>query len=552
MPKSKPSIVKKNQLIQGNSILKDPILNKGTAFTKEERNKFNLTGLLPPRVFSQKEQVMRVLENVRRKPNDLEKYIFLVGLQNRNETLFYKTLIDNIEELMPIIYTPTVGKACQQYGHIFRRPRGLYLTSDDKGNIHDILGNWPYKKVGVIVVTDGERILGLGDLGANGMGIPVGKLSLYTACAGIPPSQCLPITIDVGTNNETLLKDPLYIGQNKPRLGESDYVDLMDEFIEAVKSLHPKAIIQFEDFKGTHAYNFLNRYRHIARMFNDDIQGTASVVLAGLYSALKITGGKLAEQKILFMGAGAAGIGIGNLLTSALIKSGLTESKARNASWFFDSKGLLVADREHLRGMQLPFAHKYSAIESFPEAIRHLKPTVIVGVSGQAGLFTEEVIRTMADLNKHPIIFPLSNPTSKAECSAKQAYEWTNGKAIFASGSPFDPVTINEKTFHPTQGNNAYIFPGVGLGVLASGARRITDEMFLVSAKALSETVNKSNLKQGMLYPPLSSIRSVSKKISIEVAKHAYKANKTSEQEPSNVGDHIDKMMYLPEYRSYS
>ena len=344
----------------------------------------------------------------------------------------------------------------------------------------------------------------------------------------------------------------LYIGQNKPRLGESDYVDLMDEFIEAVKTLHPKAIIQFEDFEGTHAYNFLNRYRHIARMFNDDIQGTASVILAGLYSALKITGGKLSEQKILFMGAGAAGIGIGNLLTSALIKSGLTKSKAQSASWFFDSKGLLVADREHLREMQLPFAHKYSAIENFSEAIRHLKPTAIVGVSGQAGLFTEEVIRTMADLNEHPIIFPLSNPTSKAECSAKQAYEWTNGKAIFASGSPFDPVTINEKTFHPAQGNNAYIFPGVGLGVLASGARTITDEMFLVSAEALTETVNESNLKQGMLYPPLSSIRSVSKKISIEVAKYAYKAKSTSEQEPSNVDAYIDKMMYLPEYISYS
>ena len=552
MSKSKKRLPDISQKSNRKSILNDPILNKGTAFTEEERNILNLKGLLPPKVCSQKEQIMRVLNNLRSKPNDLEKYIFLIGLQNRNETLFYKTLIDNIEELMPIIYTPTVGKACQKYGHIFRRPRGLYITSKDKGKIVDILTNWPYKKVGVIVVTDGERILGLGDLGANGMGIPVGKLSLYTACAGIQPSHCLPITIDVGTNNESLLDDPLYIGQNRPRIDKSDYMELMDEFIDAVKLVYPKAVVQFEDFAGVNAFNFLHRYRHIARVFNDDIQGTAAVTLAGLYSAMKITGGKFSEQKILFMGAGAAGIGIGNLITSALVKLGQSESKARLASWFFDSQGLLVADRDHLREIQRPFAHKHPIVNSFHKAIQLLKPTVIIGVSGQPGLFTKEVLNTMSILNEHPIIFPLSNPNSKAECTAKQAYEWTEGKAIFASGSPFNSVTINDNTFHPSQGNNAYIFPGVGLGVLASGANIITDEMFLVSAETLSKSVKLSDLNQGSLYPPLSSIRLVSKLIGIEVAKEAYRSMITLQEKPKNIHADIESMIYTPSYISYS
>ena len=328
-------------------------MNKGTAFSEAERDELKLRGLLPPKISSQDQQVKRVLENLRRKPTDLEKYIFLVALQSRNETLFYRTLVDNIEELMPIIYTPTVGKACQEYGNIFRRPRGLYITLEDRGRIDDILQNWPHENVSVIVVTDGERILGLGDLGANGMGISVGKLSLYTACAGIRPSHCLPITIDVGTNNEKLLEDPLYIGLPQKRIEGSAYFELMDEFMNSVTERYPEALIQFEDFSGNHAFDLLHRYCRSYRMFNDDIQGTAAVVLSGLRSALKITGGSLSCQRVLFMGAGAAGIGIGTLLACALKKEGVSEADARRASWFFDSKGLVVADRERLSKMQM-------------------------------------------------------------------------------------------------------------------------------------------------------------------------------------------------------
>ena len=549
MPKSKSSENNRpKKATVGMQLLHNPILNKGTAFTDAEREDLKLRGLLPPRVCSQDQQMMRVLENLRRKPTDLEKYIFLVGLQNRNETLFYRTLIDNIEELMPIIYTPTVGKACQKYGHIFRRPRGLYLISEDRGRIDAVLQNWPHDDVSVVVVTDGERILGLGDLGANGMGIPVGKLALYTACAGVDPSHCLPITIDVGTNNEALLEDPLYIGLPQRRIDGSAYVELMDEFMESIRKRYPEALIQFEDFSGTHAFNLLNRYRSSYRMFNDDIQGTAAVTLAGLRSALRISGGALSDQRVLFMGAGAAGIGIGSLLACALEKGGVPKAEALRASWFFDSKGLVVAGRERVRDMQKPFAHKNPEIRDFAEAVRVLKPTAIVGVSGRPSLFTEKVVREMAKLNVRPIIFPLSNPTSQAECTAEEAYGWSEGRAIFASGSPFDPVSHSGKLFQPGQGNNAYIFPGVGLGVVVSGAEKVTDEMFLASAAALSDMVGEAEFAKGMLYPPLGSIREVSKVIAVAVAEEAFSAGVSSADRPDDLADYVERMIYSPDY----
>ncbi len=528
MPKSKSSENNRpKKATVGMQLLHNPILNKGTAFTDAEREDLKLRGLLPPRVCSQDQQMMRVLENLRRKPTDLEKYIFLVGLQNRNETLFYRTLVDNIE---------------------VRRPRGLYLISEDRGRIDAVLQNWPHDDVSVVVVTDGERILGLGDLGANGMGIPVGKLALYTACAGVDPSHCLPITIDVGTNNEALLEDPLYIGLPQRRIYGSAYVELMDDFMESIRKRYPEALIQFEDFSGTHAFNLLNRYRSSYRMFNDDIQGTAAVTLAGLRSALRISGGALSDQRVLFMGAGAAGIGIGSLLACALEKGGVPKAEALRASWFFDSKGLVVAGRERVRDMQKPFAHKNPEIRDFAEAVRVLKPTAIVGVSGRPSLFTEKVVREMAKLNVRPIIFPLSNPTSQAECTAEEAYGWSEGRAIFASGSPFDPVSHSGKLFQPGQGNNAYIFPGVGLGVVASGAGKVTDEMFLVAAAALSDMVGEAEFAKGMLYPPLGSIREVSKVIAVAVAEEAFSAGVSSADRPDDLADYVERMIYSPDY----
>ncbi len=549
MPKSKSSDKDKpKNTAAGMARLQNPILNKGTAFTETERDKFKLRGLLPPRVSSQDQQVKRVLANLRRKPTDLEKYIFLVALQNRNETLFYRMLLDNIEEVMPIIYTPTVGKACQEYGNIFRRPRGLYITLEDKGRIDGILQNWPHENVSVIVVTDGERILGLGDLGAYGMGIPVGKLSLYTACAGIRPSHCLPITIDVGTNNETLLEDPLYIGLPQKRIEGTAYLELMDEFMNSATERYPEVLIQFEDFCGAHALDLLDRYRSSYRMFNDDIQGTAAVALSGLRSALKVTGGSLSRQRVLFMGSGAAGIGIGTLLACALEKEGVSETDACRASWFFDSKGLVVAGRDRISEMQMPFAHDHPGTKDFAEAVRSVKPTAIVGVSGRPNLFTQEVVKEMAKLNNRPIIFPLSNPTSQAECTAEEAYSWTDGKAVFASGSPFEPVTQSGRLLEPGQGNNAYIFPGIGLGIVASDARSVTDEMFLAAATTLSDMVGDSELERGMLYPPLTSIREVSKAIAVAVAKEAFRSGLSSGDKPQDLEQHVKAMMYTPDY----
>ena len=412
-----------DELPKGSQILHEPLLNKGSAFSLRERDALNLNGLLPPRVLTIDEQKKRIMENFNNKHDDLEKYIFLIALQDRNETLFYKTVTDEIETMMPIIYTPVVGEACQKYGHIFRRPRGLYISKNDQGNIKNILKNWPNKKVDVIVVTDGERILGLGDLGSNGMGIPVGKLSLYTACAGIDPARCLPIMLDVGTENENLKSDPLYIGLTDGRIRGDDYDSFIDEFMEQASLAFPDAIIQFEDFGNRNASRLLEKYKNDYRMFNDDIQGTAAVTLAGLLSSQRITKKKLAEEKILFYGAGTAGIGIANLYTRALVEKGYSEDAARKRCWFIDSKGLVTKGRKNLSDDKIPFAHDHDVNENFYEIIESIRPTALIGISGQGQAFSRDVLERMAEINDRPIVFALSNPTSVSECTAQQAYK---------------------------------------------------------------------------------------------------------------------------------
>ncbi len=535
----------------GMDLLHNPALNKGTAFTEEERDALGLRGLLPPHVHTQEEQVLRVMENFHRKPNSLEKYIHMIALQDRNETLFYRVVLDQIEEMMPIIYTPTVGQGCQEYGHIFRRPRGMFISAADRGRIAKVLRNWPCTDVRIIVVTDGERILGLGDLGAFGMGIPVGKLSLYTACAGVHPLLCLPVTLDVGTDNEQLLNDPLYIGLRQHRLRGEAYDALVEEFMTAVQEVFPNVLVQFEDFANVNAFRLLAQYRDQLCSFNDDIQGTGGVALAGLYSALRITGGRLPEQTVLFLGAGEAAIGMANLIVSAMVGEGLSDEEARRRCWLVDSGGLVVKSRTGLAKHKLPFAHDHSPLPDFLAAVEALSPTAIIGASGQAGTFSQPVLEAMSRLNDHPIVFALSNPTSKAECTAEQAYTWTGGRAIFASGSPFAPVTLDGQTYVPGQGNNAYVFPGVGLGAIACGARRVTDEMFFAAAKALAHEVSEADLARGQIYPPLTAIRDVSAAIAVAVAEVAYQQGLATQPKPEDLLAHIEAQMYVPHYRSY-
>ena len=534
---------------RGVKLLHDPIRNKGTAFTEEERDRLGLRGLLPPKVNSQDEQVMRVLDNLHRKSTDLERYIYLVALQDRNETLFYRVVTDHLKDIMPLIYTPTVGKACQLYGHILRRTRGLYLSANDKGRMSEVLANWPHRDVRVIVITDGERILGLGDLGAHGMGIPVGKLTLYTACAGIRPTQCLPITLDVGTNNQQLLKDPLYIGLNQQRLRGKEYDELFAEFVDAATTRFPKAIIQLEDFANLNAFRLLDQYRDRICLFDDDIQATASVTLAGLYSAQRITENSVKDQRLLFFGAGEAGIGIGHLVVGAMKNEGLSDQEALQRCWFFDSKGLIVKQRDDLAEYKKPFAQDFQVMTSFQEAIRQFRPTAIIGVSGVPNAFNRQVLELMAELNQRPVIFALSNPTSKSECSAAEAYHYTQGRAIFASGSPFDPVDYAGRAFVPGQGNNAYIFPGVGLGAIACGAVRITDEMFFAAAKSLASQVTDHDLELGRIFPSLSRIREVSATIAVAVAELAYDNGLAREERPENLLEHVTNMMFEPVYQ---
>ena len=537
---------------RGVALLQDPLLNKGTAFTFAERDALGLRGLLPPSIASQDQQLERVLGNIRRKTSELEKYIYLISLQERNENLFYRVVTEHLDEMMPIIYTPTVGLACQKYALIFRRPRGLYISLEDRGHVKQILQNWPHTDVRMIVITDGERILGLGDLGANGMGIPVGKLSLYTACAGIPPAQCLPIMLDVGTNNPTLLADPLYLGLSRKRLPGLAYDNLVNEFVTAVQEIFPRACIQFEDFGNANAFRLLHHYRDRVCTFNDDIQGTAGVTLSGLCSSLRLTGGKLAGQRILFLGAGEAGIGIGDLIVEALKAEGVPEDVARRQCWFVDSKGLVVRSRTDLVEHKLRFAHDHAPVATLLAAVEALKPTALVGVSGMPQTFTEPIVRAMAKLNKRPVVFALSNPTSKAECTAEQAYAWSEGRAIFASGSPFAPVTLNGVTHVPGQGNNSYIFPGVGLGVIATESTRVTDEMFLVAAQTLASLVTEGDLALGRIYPDLKRIREVSVEIAVAVAAVVFRHGLTRMQHPADLKAHVTAVMFDHKYPVYA
>ena len=497
------------------------------------------------------EQMGRVLENFHRKPTDLEKYIFMSALQDRNETLFYRTVIDNIYEMMPIIYTPTVGEACAKYGHIFRRSRGVYLSARDRGKMVEVLRNWPTEDVAIIVVTDGERILGLGDLGADGMGIPIGKLALYTACAGVHPKHALPVMLDIGTNNEDLLADPLYIGLRQHRLRDEEYDEFVDEFIQAVQSVIPGTLVQFEDFATLNAFRLLRRYRDTICTFNDDIQGTAAVTLAGLLGACRITGQDVTQQRLLFLGAGEAGIGIADLIASAMVKEGLSASEAKHRMWFFDSKGLVVSSRTDLAEHKKPYARDHEFVNDLLEAVKAARPTAIIGVSGKAQSFTEPVVQEMAAINERPIVFALSNPTSKAECTAEQAYHWTGGRAIYASGSPFDPVRLGGLRHVPTQGNNAYIFPGLGLGIILSGAKHVTDEMFYTAARAAADVTTREMLDQGSILPPIQEIREVSATIATAVATHAWETGLATRRRPSNIQRHIGKNMYDPRYQSY-
>ncbi len=538
-------------LHRGVKILHDPVRNKGTAFTDDERRELKLEGLLPPRVHSMAEQELRVLGNIRAKPTALERYLYLIALQDRNENLFYRVIMNNVEEMMPIIYTPTVGKACQEFQHIYRTPRGMYISLHDKGHVKELLQNWPHKEARIIVVTDGERILGLGDLGASGMGIPIGKLSLYTACAGIPPTQCLPIMLDVGTNNERLLSDPLYNGIERHRARGAEYDELFAEFIEAAKEVFPGILIQIEDFGNTNAFRLLKQYRDNTCLFDDDIQGTGAVAVAGLIASMRITGGALKDQKILFLGAGEAGIGIADVFVAALKEEGVSEEEARKHCWFVDTHGLLCRWRDHIAPHKEPYAHEHEYIDNLLDAVKTLKPTALLGLSGQPQTFTKEIVEAMAEINERPIIFALSNPTSKAECTAEQAYTWTSGRAVFASGSPFDPVKLGGQTLVPGQGNNAYIFPGVGLGAIVSRSRVVTDEMFLAAAHSLANLVTDHDIEIGRVYPKLSRIREVSAYIARDVAKMAYERGFTDREPPEDILKEINEYMYRPVYPHY-
>ena len=532
---------------RGMALLRDPLLNKGTAFTEQERDALGLRGLLPAHVLSMEAQVERVLTNLRNLPEDLQKYVMLNSLHDRNEALFFRIVCDNIDEIQPLIYTPTVGLACQRFGHIFQRPRGLFIGAKDRGQIAELLGNWPYPAK-LIVVTDGERILGLGDLGANGMGIPVGKLSLYSACAGVDPELCLPVMLDVGTNNEALLNDPYYIGLRQKRLSGGAYDELIDEFVTAAREAFPGVLIQFEDFANHSAFRLLRKYRDKIPVFNDDIQGTAAVALAGLLSALRVTDSKLTGQKLLFLGAGEAATGIADLVVSAMVAQGASEADALRRNWLVNSRGLVVKNRSGLTEHKLRYAHDHSPIGDFLTAIETLKPTAIIGVAAVGGAFTPEVLKAMARINERPIVFALSNPTSKAECCAEEAYRHTGGRALFACGSPYDPVKLGGKTFVPRQGNNSYVFPGVGLGAIASGTRLVTDEMFMAAAHTLAHLVSEADIKQGSLFPALARIREVSARIAAAVAEVAYKRGLATGQPPKDLNAYIQSQMYDPHY----
>lgn len=530
-------------------ILHNPEMNKGTAFSIEERDRLGLEGLLAPAVETMETRIQRAAAQCESCDNDLARYVFLSQLQDTDVTLFYALLVSDPNKYMPLVYTPTVGQACEEFGHISRHAKGMYLSTKLKGRLAEVLRNWPEKDVRFIVVTDGSRILGLGDLGANGMGIPVGKLALYIAAAGVPPQYTLPITLDVGTENEDLLNDPLYPGLKQKRLQGDEYFDFVEEFVTAVDEVFPGCCIQFEDFNIHHAVPLLQKYQDRTCCFNDDIQGTAGVGTAGLFAACRIKKEKMSDQRVLFLGAGSAGCGIAELIVNAMQQDGISEAEARERVWLYDVDGLLTKDRvDSLLDFQKPFAVDRPPNKDFEKTLREMKATAIIGVSTVGGAFNEGVLKAMGEINEQPIIFPYSNPTSHSECTAEEAYRATEGRCLFASGSPFPPLEVKGKTIEPAQGNNVYIFPALGLALYATRAKRVTEEMFLVAGQTLATQLSKEELANGLLYPSRSRIRDASAAVATAVAEKIFDLDLAGEKRPKDVKAFIAERTYLPEY----
>jgi malate dehydrogenase (oxaloacetate-decarboxylating) len=547
--------------LTGKSLLENPLLNKGSAFSEEERREFGLLGLVPPHVASMEEQLARTYGSYKQKSEDLERYIYLVSLQDRNETLFYRLLQEHITEMMPVIYTPVVGEGCKQYSHIWRRPRGLYIPYTQRNDIGAVLANSPTKTVDVIVVTDGERILGLGDLGVGGMGIPIGKLSLYTLCAGVPPARTLPIILDVGTDNEELLRDPLYLGWRHERVRGQEYDDFIEAFVQAVIEEFPNVLLQWEDFSKNNATRLLERYRDRLCTFNDDIQGTGAVTLAGFLAAMDVIGSKISKQQIVMLGAGSSATGISDQIVSAMMSEGLTQREARSAIWLVDSHGLVHTGRRGLEPFKQKYAQDTARVSDWQSAdpdritlldvIRNVKPSILIGTSAQPRAFTEELIREMAKHIERPVIFPLSNPTSKSEAVPEDLINWTDGRALVATGSPFPSVVFQNRTIDIGQCNNAFVFPGVGLGVIASGARRVTNEMFVAAARALAEFSPALRDPAASLYPALEGVRTMSRRVASAVAGEALRSGLANAASIEELERQIDAKVWSPCYARY-